>query len=58
MIAAGSATGSIKHKDKGKTYLSYNVIKYDIENKQPVSISVIAEEILGAGTKNMLLHMI
>ena len=58
VIAAGSATGSIKHQDKGKTYLSYNLIKYDIDTQQPVSISIIAEEIIGAGTKNMLLHLI
>jgi len=58
VVAAGSTTGSIKHQDKGKTYLSYNLIKYDIDTQQPVSISIIAEEIIGAGTKNMLLHLI
>lgn len=58
IIASGSSTGSVKHQDKGKTFLSYNLIKYDIETQQPVSISIIAEEIIGAGTKNMLLHLI
>ena len=58
VAASGSSTGSIKHKEKGKTYLSYNLIKYDIDNKKPVSIAIIAEEIIGAGTKNMLLHLI
>lgn len=58
IIASGSSTGSVKHQDKGKTFLSYNLIKYDIDTQQPVSISIIAEEIIGAGTKNMLLHLI
>ncbi|MCY1130411.1 metallophosphoesterase [Bacteroides fragilis] len=58
IVAAGSTTGSVKHQDKGKTYLSYNLIKYDVEAKQPVSIAIVAEEIIGAGTKNILLHLI
>jgi hypothetical protein len=58
VIAAGSTTGSVKHQEKGKTFLSYNLIKYDIDNQQPVSVSIIAEEIIGAGTKNILLHQI
>jgi len=58
VIAAGSTTGSVKHKEEGKTFLSYNLIKYDIDTQQPVSVSIIAEEILGAGTKNILLHML
>lgn len=58
IVAAGSTTGSVKHQDKGKTYLSYNLIKYDVESKQPVSIAIVAEEIIGAGTKNILLHLI
>jgi len=56
IIAAGSSTGSVKHKEAGKTYLSYNLIKYDTASKKPVSVSIIAEEILGAGAKNILLH--
>ena len=58
VIAAGSATGSVKHQEKGKTFLSYNLIKYDIDAQQPVSVSIIAEEIIGAGTKNILLHLL
>lgn len=58
VIAAGSSTGSIKHLEKGKTHLSYNLIKYDVDTQQPVSISIIVEEIIGAGTKSMLLHLI
>lgn len=57
IIAAGSSSGSVKHQEKGKTFLTYNLIKYDIKNNQPISCSIIAEEIIGAGTKNMLLHL-
>lgn len=57
IIAAGSTSGSVKHQEKGKTYLTYNLIKYDIELKQPISCTIVAEEIIGAGTKNMLLHL-
>jgi len=56
IIAAGSSTGQVRHVEEGKTFLTYNLIKYDINSKRPVSCSIIAEEILGAGTKNMLLH--
>ena len=58
IIAAGSSTGKVRHKEDGKTFLTYNLIKYDIVNKRPVSCSIIAEEILGSGTKNMLLHLL
>ncbi len=58
VVAAGSTTGSVKHQEKGKTYLSYNLIKYDMDTKKPVSISIIAEEIIGAGAKNILLHLV
>jgi hypothetical protein len=58
IVAAGSSTGKVRHKEDGKTFLTYNLIKYDIENKRPVSCSIIAEEVLGSGTKNMLLHLL
>lgn len=58
VVAAGSTTGSVKHQEKGKTYLSYNLIKYDIDSKKLVSISIIAEEIIGAGAKNILLYLV
>jgi len=57
IVAAGSSSGSVKHKEDGKTFLTYNLIKYDVQNRKPVSCSIIAEEIIGAGTKNMLLHL-
>lgn len=56
IMGAGSSTGSVRHKEKWKTYLSYNLIKYDIRKKQPVSCSIIAEEIIGAGPINILVH--
>ena len=51
IIAAGSSTGKVRHVEEGKTFLTYNLIKYDIESKRPISCSIIAEEILGSGTK-------
>ena len=54
VVAAGSSTGSVKHQEKGKTFLSYNLIKYDVDLHRPISVSIIAEEIIGAGTKNIL----
>lgn len=58
IISAGSTTGCVKHQDKGKTFLSYNLIKYDMDIKKPVSVTIIAEEIIGAGTKNVLSHLL
>jgi len=53
IIAARSASGKVrvKNKNPGSTYISYNLIKYDIENKKTVSCTIIAEELLGVGTK-------
>ena len=56
VIGAGSSTGSINHKETGKTYLSYNLIKYDNELNRPISCTIIVEEILGAGTKNVIIQ--
>ncbi len=56
IVAAGSLTGCIKHVDQKKTYLSYNLIKYDKENKKPVSCSIFAEDLIGSGAKNVLIR--
>ena len=56
IIAAGSATGKIEHKVKNKTYLSYNLIKYDMVNKKPVSCTFIAEDIIGAGARDIFMY--
>lgn len=58
IVGAGSTTGCVNHQDKGKTYLTYNLIKYDVEAKKPIFVSIIAEETIGAGTRNMLLHLV
>lgn len=56
IVAAGSLTGCIKHVDQKKTYLSYNLIKYDTENRKPVSCSIFAEDLIGSGAKNVLIR--
>lgn len=53
IIGAGSATGVIKHKEEGKTYMSYNLLKYDITQNKPLHCSVFVEEIIGAGTQHI-----
>lgn len=58
IIGAGSTTGSVKCKEKDKTCLSFNLIKYDIIERRPVAITICTEEILGAGTKNILAYSI
>lgn len=50
VIGCGSSTGQIVHKEKGKTYISYNLIKI---GKQKVTCTQFAEELLGAGEKNI-----
>lgn len=46
VIGCGSSTGQIVHKEKGKTYISYNLIK--ISNRT-VTCSQFVEEVYGAG---------
>lgn len=50
IISCGSSTGQVTHKDRRKTYLSYNVLKF---TKDTVVCSQFAEELLGAGVKNI-----
>ena len=52
IISAGSSTGSIIHSEKDKTFLPYNVIRYDLNKKRPISASILYEDILGSGSKN------
>ena len=56
IVGAGSTTGSVKCKGKDKTYISYNLIKYDVNERRPVAVIICYEEILGAGTKSMLAY--
>ncbi|WP_017212187.1 metallophosphoesterase family protein [Clostridium beijerinckii] len=53
VIACGSSTGKVINKDKKKTYISYNVIKYDINRKLPVSCVLYFEDNLGAGPQQL-----
>jgi predicted phosphodiesterase len=55
IIGAGSATGVIKHKEEGKTYMSYNLLKYDMVQNRPLHCSIFVEEIIGAGTQHIQL---
>jgi len=53
IISAGSSTGTVKHKEKNKTYLTYNLIKYDTDRKKPVSCIIYFEDIIGAGLRHL-----
>jgi len=57
VIAAGSTSGNVNHVEAGKTCMSYNVIKYDIDEKRPVSCTFVAETIAGAGTRNVMITL-
>ena len=46
IIACGSSTGQIEHIDKQKTYISYNIIKFD---ENTVTCTLRVEEIPGGG---------
>ena len=50
IISCGSSTGQVTHKDRRKTYLSYNVLKFTTDS---VVCSQFAEELLGAGVKDI-----
>ena len=46
IISCGSSTGQIVHKERGKTYISYNLIKI---SEDTVTCTLFVEDILGAG---------
>jgi predicted phosphodiesterase len=50
IVACGSSTGNIAHKEKEKTYISYNVINI---NKKNITCMQYAEEIYGSGAKHI-----
>jgi predicted phosphodiesterase len=52
IISAGSSTGFITHNEEGKTFITYNIIKYNKIAKSPCSSTIIFEEILGSGIKH------
>jgi len=46
IVACGSSTGQIENIDPRKTYISYNILKF---NKDTVICTLCAEELLGSG---------
>lgn len=55
VIGCGSSTGQITHKENGKTYISYNLLKI---SEKAVTCIQFAEEIYGAGAKNIRMETI
>lgn len=48
-------TGQIVHKEQGKTYISYNLVKIQ---KKTIACTPFVEEIYGAGAKNIRTEII
>ena len=55
VIGCGSSTGQIVHKDKGKTFISYNMLKI---SERTVTCTQFAEEVYGAGAENIRTEII
>ena len=55
VIGCGSSTGQIVHKEKGKTFISYNMLKI---SERTVTCTQFAEEVYGAGAKNIRTEII
>lgn len=51
IVSCGSSTGKVNHVSKGKTYLSYNLIKISPRN---IVVNQYVEELLGAGEVSIL----
>lgn len=52
IVAGGSSTGKIDHIESDRTFLTYNLINYDLDKYKPISSTIVFEDILGSGTKN------
>ena len=52
VISCGSSTGKISHKEKGKTYMSYNLLKI---SEDAVTVTLFAEELPGGGAKHIFM---
>lgn len=50
-VGAGSSTGNVQHIENEKTYISFNVIKYDLNKKRPTQATIYFEEIIGTHVK-------
>lgn len=55
VIGCGSSTGQIVHKEKGKTFISYNMLKI---SERTVTCTQFAEEVYGAGAENIRTEII
>lgn len=55
IIACGSSTGKVTMKERGKTYISYNIIKI---NKEGITCSQFVEDVIGAGEQNICTKVI
>jgi len=55
VIGCGSSTGQIPHKEKGKTYMSYNLFKI---SEKTITCTQYAEEIYGVGAENIRTEVI
>lgn len=53
IIASGSSTGEVKHKEKNKTYLSFNILCVDTKNNKIESCIQYYEDVIGAGIKHL-----
>ena len=52
IVAGGSSTGKVDHFEDKKTFLTYNLINYDMEEFKPLSSTIVFEDLIGSGTKN------
>lgn len=55
VIGCGSSTGQITHKEKNKTFISYNLLRI---NDKTVTCTQFAEEVFGAGAENIRAEII
>lgn len=55
VIGCGSSTGQIAHKEKGKTHISYNLLKI---SEKTITCTQYVEEIYGVGAENIRTEVI
>lgn len=53
IIGCGSSTGKVEHSDPNRTYLSYNVLKYDLSQCQFTSCVMKFEDEIRGGAKHL-----
>lgn len=52
IISGGSSTGFIEHIEHNKTFLTYNLIKYNIKKAKPITSTIIFEDELESGIRH------